>query len=221
MTNPPASEDRDSPLVRGLRKAALAYAGIAVLVLVLTLMPFHCSNPLPFGPGRVAVNLDRATVRAVDHAVLFREPRTSPDQKPSRQVLELRISSRTDLLGYLGGGGRHLQVRCDVVGNTNGRRYRDSALGPFPGKAPAGSLVHRYTIDAFMDLQASDVEYEGGKPASTLDLKSSVFHSLRCHLVGVTMGPAFWPRSNDLVVTAAQFRALVDNGQSRDAQAIR
>ena len=219
----PQTEGPDSPLVRALRKGALVYTVLVVLLLVLVLLPFRCSNPLPFGPGqRTPVTLDRATVRWVDHDVLFGAPRTSADQAPSRQALELRISSRTDLIEYFEEGDRQLQIRCDVVGNTNGKRYDSIGFGPYPdagsearGKAPADAIAHRYTFYAFVDLNAWDVQYEGGKPASTLDLKSSSFDALRCHLVGVTMVPLFWPRTNDLVVTEAQFRSLLREGDMR------
>jgi hypothetical protein len=68
---------------------------------------------------------------------------------------------------------------------------------------------HHYTIYAFIDLIAEDHEFQDGKPVTTLNLKVDHFESLRCHLLGVTMAPVIFPRSNDFVITVDRFQTLL------------
>jgi hypothetical protein len=181
-----------------------------------------CSNPLPFGPGRVAINLDRAEVLDVDHATLFPGSPKDPAAPERREALRLVISSQTELLTYFEEWDRQVQVRCAVDGNLNRKSYSGFAIGPLPeGQGTSigsNATVHkpyRYTVYAFIDLKADDVQYEGGKPASTLNLKTETFGSLKCHLLGVTKAPVLFPRSNDVVLPASTFRTLLRQGNVR------
>jgi len=191
----------------------------SALLTLLSLAIAACSNPLSFGPGRIVINLDQAKVLAVDHAVLFPEfPRDSATPE-RREVLQLVISSRIELLKYFADWGRQVQVRCAVEGNSNRRTYSGFALGPRPeahaaptDKDSALRKPYRYTIYAFIDLKADDEKYVSGRPATTLDLKTETFESLRCHLLGVTEAPVLFPRSNDVVVPASTFRSLLRQG---------
>ncbi|MEG3158229.1 hypothetical protein ACKVMH_10125 [Lysobacter zhanggongensis] len=177
------------------------------ILLLLALATVSCSG------GRVAVTLDHTSIRVIDHATLFPEsPDPHPD-RPSRQVLQLNISSQTDLLKYFGDRHTQLQVRCSVDGNTNGRAYNGFAIGPIPeGK---GAIPHRYTIYSFIGLEADEAQYENGKPASTLNLKADRFQALKCHLIGVQKAPVPFPRSNDFVVSASTFHELLRGASKR------
>ena len=159
-----------------------------------------CSNPFPFGPGRVEIELEQASVMAVEHATLFPGSQRDVEAPERREALRLLISSATDLQTYFKDQDTQLQVRCAVDGNLNRKSYTGFALGPVPEKSsdrnganaiPPSS--YRYTIYAFIDLEADDVQYEGGKPASKLDLKTETFGSLKCHLLGVTKAPVLFP----------------------------
>jgi hypothetical protein len=173
-----------------------------------------CSNPLPFGPGRVAINLDEAKVLLVDRATLFPGSPASADSPKQRESLELVISSRTELLEYFAKWDRHVQVRCSVEGNLNGRSYKGFAFKPVL-KRPGPSKSYQYTIYAFIDLQADDIEYVAGRPATTFDLRTERFESLKCHLLGVTKAPVLFPRSNDIVVPGSSFRMLLRQSNPR------
>jgi hypothetical protein len=182
-----------------------------------------CSNPSQYGPGRVDLKLESAAVQTVEHSVLFGDATYAQAKRSDRQVVHFKVSSRTDLLRYFREWEREIQVRCSVDGNLNGRSYRGFALGPFREGAnvsgntgrtdappPQPAEQYLYSIYAFIDLVANDVEYQDGKPASTLNLKVDHFESLRCYLLGVTKGPVLFPKSNDISVQANQFRALYD-----------
>lgn len=172
-----------------------------------------CSNPLPFGPGRVAINLDQVRVRLVDHAVLFPESLTRSGSPNRREALELVISSRTELLGYFAEWDRQVQVRCSVEGNLNGRSYK--VVAPAPVLKKPGSLKpYQYTIYAFVDLKAKDTEYVEGRPATTFDLRTDRFESLQCHFLGVIKAPGLFPRSNDVVVSESSFRTLLRQAET-------
>ena len=174
---------------------------LRTLTPLLALLVASCS-------GRVAVTLDEAAVRTVDQATIFAKYMGSRAEGPARQVLQLKISSQTELLKHFEDQGKQLQVRCSVDGTSNGKAYNDSAFGPFP-EATSSATRHRYTIYAFIDLKADAAEYKNGKPASTLNLKIDRFDSLRCQLVGVEMAP--WPflKSNQFAVSASTFQALL------------
>ena len=111
-----------------------------------------------------------------------------------------------------------MQVRCSVEGNANRRAYNGFAIGPLPVERDIGvtqhrarptTTSHRYTIYSFIDLEADEIEYENGKPASMLNLKVDTFESLKCHLLGVVKAPVPFPRSNYLVVSASTFHELL------------
>jgi hypothetical protein len=172
-----------------------------------------CSSPFSSGPGRVEITLDQTAVRSVSQSVLFSSSGAASSRE--RDVVELQISSATDLIKYFKDWDRQLQVRCGVRGNTNGRQYRGWARGPIPHAKDARDSRFRYTIFSFIDLQADDVEFDGGKPAGTLDLRSGEFGSLNCYLLGVTKAPVLFPRSNDVDVSVDTFRALLKSRVSR------
>lgn len=169
---------------------------------LLVLLAASCSGP------PVAITLDQAAVRTVDHATLFAKYNASRTDGPPRQVLELRISSQTELLKHFKDHGKQLQVRCSVNGTTNKEPYNDSAFGPFPEDGSSNDR-HHYAIYAFVDLVAHAAEYQNGKPASTLNLKSDPFDSLSCQLVGVEKAPVRFLRSNEIVLSASSFQALL------------
>jgi len=173
-----------------------------------------CSNPLPFGPGRVAINLDQAKVLLVDRATLFPESPARSGSPKQREALELVISSRTELLEYFAEWDRYVQVRCSVEGNLNGRSYTGFASEPILKKT-GPSKPYQYTIYAFIDLKAEDTEYVAGRPATTFDLRTERFESLDCHLLGVTKAPVLFPRSNNVVVSGASFRTLLRQSNPR------
>jgi len=184
---------------------------------LLSLTVVACSNPFPFGPGRVDVRLEDVAVVAVEHAALFPESASAPN-RPSRPAVRLKISTQTDLIQYFKEWDRQIQVRCSVDGSANGRSYHGFATQPLHDRSgsevnthsqgPSASQRHRYTIYTFIDLAAEDDEYQGGKPKTTLSLRGDQFEALRCHLLGVTKAPVLFPKSNDFVVPAEQFGKL-------------
>lgn len=167
-----------------------------------------CSNPLPFGPGRVAINMDQVKVLLVDRATLFPGSTTRAGSPNRREALELVISSQTELLGYFAEWNRHVQFRCSVAGNLNGRSYAGFASDPVL-KRPGPSKPYQYTIYAFIDLKAEDNQYVEGRSATTFDLRTEKFESLKCHFLGVTKAPGLFPRSNDVIVSESSFRTLL------------
>ena len=184
---------------------------IRATLLALLCLVAACSNPFQFGPGRVDLKLESITVQTVEHSMLFGDAKYAQAKRPDREVVHLKVSSQTDLLQYFQEWEREIQVRCSVDGNLNGRSYRGFALGPFQEGANISRSTNRtdasppqpaeryiYSIYAFVDLVADDVEYQDGKPASTLNLKVDHFESLRCHLLGVTKAPVLFPKSNDV-----------------------
>jgi len=189
---------------------------------VLSLMSVvvaSCASPLPFGPGRVAVTLEETNIRVVENDALFPEFVGKQADRTPRQVVQFRISSQTDLPKYFKDWDRQLQVRCSVEGNNNGRKYDSFGVGPLPEGGPQNSgdnsgqvtpkSKHYYTIYAFIDLIAEDHQFQDGNPATTLNLKVDHFESLRCHLLGVTMAPVIFPRSNDFVIPVNRFQTLL------------
>lgn len=164
-----------------------------------------CSNPLPVGPGRVDISLDRVTVVLVDDATLFPGFPTRSGSPEQREALELDISSQTELVEYFAEWNRQVQIRCSVDGNLNGRSYTGVARH-LAMKRPGELKPFKYTVYAFIDLKALDTHYVSGQPATTLDLKTERFESLKCHFLGVTKAPVLLPRSNDVVVFESTFR---------------
>jgi hypothetical protein len=183
------------------------------LIALLALGIVGCSNPFPVGPGRVAIKLDQVKLSSIDPATLRTRAPARAATADRREALELTISSRTELLRYFAGWNRQVQVRCAVEGNENGKRYEDFPLHPIP-KTNSASTSYQYTIYAFIDLKAHDIEYKNGRPATTLDLKTERFETLRCHLLGVTMAPVLFPRSNDVVVSGSTFRTLLQSAEN-------
>lgn len=173
------------------------------LLLTLALAAVSCTG------GRVPVTLDQASIRAIDHATLFPDSPEAQHDRTLRQVLQLKISSQTDLLKYFEERDTQLQVRCSVEGNTDGRKYNGFAIGPIPEKAGGGTLTHRYTIYSFIDLEADDVRYESGSPTSAFNLRSAQFDALKCHLLGVVKAPAPYSKSNDFIVSSSTFHELL------------
>jgi len=184
---------------------------------LLSLAVAACSNPFPFGPGRVEVTLEDVAVATVENATIFPEA-ASAVNRPSRRVVQLKLSTRTDLVQYFKEWDRQIQVRCSVDGTANGRSYHGFSTQPFPDSSgnevalpshpTSGSERYVYMVYTFVDLIAQDDEYEGGSPATTLNLMTDQFEALRCHILGVTMAPVLFPVSNDFVVSAAKFHDL-------------
>jgi hypothetical protein len=178
-----------------------------LILALLSIAAVSCSNPFSTGPGRVAVSLEEASVRTIENEALF--PHISANVKHvQRQVIQFRISSRTDLLKYFEDWQRLVQVRCSVDGSANGRAYRDSGYGPRLERVGQDGVYH-YLVYAFVDLTAWDVEREGGKPATTLDLTVDRFESLGCHIIGVQKAPVLFPRTNEFVVPASMVHDLI------------
>ena len=167
-----------------------------------------CSNPLPFGPGRVDIKLERAQVLLVDEATLFPGDGRRSGPSNSRAVLEIVVSSRTELLRYFARWDRYVQVRCSVEGNINGRSYTGFSSKTVL-KTLRPSKQYEYVVYTFIDLKAEDAQYEAGRPATTLDLRTASFEALKCHFVGVTKAPVLFPRSNDVVVSGGTFHTLL------------
>jgi len=180
----------------------------APLFAFLTFGIVGCSNPLPFGPGRVDITLEQVKVLLVDHATLFPESPKRSGSPDRREALELIISSRTELLGYFAEQNRQIQVRCSVEGNSNGRSYTGFATHAAL-KTPGSSKPYKYAIYAFIDLKAEDAHYVNGRPATVLDLRTEGFVSLNCYFLGVTKAPVMFPRSNEVVISGSTFRTLL------------
>lgn len=198
--------------------AAIAWTTSGIVALLLLLTPLHGPNPFPF--GRIEVSLDQVAIRDIPHAELFQDEHADAGLRPSTETVALDISSETDLFEYFQREEDQLQVRCSVHGNANGRKYSATGRPSLPrhpptrpeGGAPSDNGAptrYNYTRYAFIDLKADDVVYQGGKPASTLGLKTESFESLRCHVVGVSLGSLLWPRTEDIIVSADAFRALL------------
>ena len=183
-----------------------------------------CSSPLTFGPGRVNVVLEDVQVRLIEHEAIFGKGAGGNANRPSHEVIQFAISSETDLLDYFEKWDRQIQVRCTVSGNTNGKSYSGFAMGPYSDGVNIsrvdrhwGSYASRpdlntnrfnYVVYGFFDLVAQDSEYEMGKPASRLDLRTEKFDRLSCHVLGVTMTPVLFPRTSDFVLDSREFHAL-------------
>jgi hypothetical protein len=191
------------------------------ILALLSIATVSCSNPLPFGPGRVEVALEDASVRMVAHETLFPESTNAKLRHVPRQVVQFRISSRTDLLKFFEDGHRQLQTRCAVDGSANGKAYNSVGYGPLAEGSEHGAAsrgltskpeTYYYAVYSFVDLEADDREYKDGKPATTLDLKVDRFDALNCHLLGVEKAPVLFPRSNDFGVSARQFDDLLRKG---------
>ncbi|UHQ18309.1 hypothetical protein LVB87_08720 [Lysobacter sp. KIS68-7] len=183
---------------------------------LLSLAAVSCTNPLPFGPGRVDVTLEDASIQVLENEAIFPEDVFAESRHVPRQVIQFRISSRTDLLKYFKDWDRQLQVRCSVEGSANGRAYHSIGYGGLHKCAEDGGREckptpgrYRYTVYSFIDLEANDDEYANGKPATTLGLKTDRFESLKCHLIGVQKAPVLFPRSNDFFVSAWEFQNLL------------
>jgi hypothetical protein len=125
-----------------------------------------------------------------------------------RQVLHLSISSQAELIRLFEDRGKQLQVRCSVDGTKDGKSYSDSAFGPFRRRTSSGER-YRYDIYAYVDLQAESADYQNGKPASSIDLRTQPFESLVCQLVGVEMFPVPFLSSTELVVPFNAFLPMV------------
>ena len=174
-----------------------------LLLLLLAFASVSCTG------SRVAVHLEQASIRTIDHATLF--PRSSVAQRDRslRHVLQLNISSQTDLLKYFEERHTQLQVRCWVEGSKDGKEYNGFSVGPIAEKAIGETTSHHYTIYSFIDLEADEVQYKSGKPASTMDLRLARFDALKCHLLGVVKAPVPYPKSNDFIVSSSTFRELL------------
>ena len=176
--------------------------------MLLRILPFLLALTLTSCTGeRVSVDLEHASIRSIPHSKLWPD---SKEQRSARDVLQLNISSQTELLSYFRERDKQLQVRCSAHGNSNGRDYSGFAIGPVPELSGVTSPPFHYVIYSFIDLEADDTEYAQGKPASTVDLKSTPFESLTCTLVGVEKAPVPFLRSTDLVVSSKTFHQLVD-----------
>ena len=189
------------------------------LLMLVALSTTSCTNPLGFGPGRVAITLDAAFVHPVHETAIWPEAGNRPAGPEFRELVELRISSEVDLLKYFEDRDRLVTTRCSVDGNRNGHSYSawPTSLVPIvePGNASGAARRHRYRVYAFIDLEASDEQYERGKPASTLNLRTETFDALRCHVIGVQKAPVLFPRSNDVVVSFDTFHELMRQGGVR------
>jgi hypothetical protein len=162
----------------------------------------------------VAITLEEARIEAVPLSEIFRSsPMDAAAASSRRHVLRMLISSDTDLEDYF--KDWQLQVRCRVEGAGNGRHYQSSGWGPYVERPQAAAPgKHVYSIYSFVDLDADDVEYDKGKPVSTLELDSQRFDRMGCHLIGVQMQLfGRWARSNDVWLSDADFRTLLARSQ--------
>jgi hypothetical protein len=198
---------------------------------VLSVALCACVNPLPFGPGRISLVLIGASVERVSSTILFGTSRVAPPPVTEHETLHLRFSSSIDLYDYFASWERSIQVRCHVDGSANGYTYTDFGRGPYEAginiselrrqrgdsaPPPSGSSgEHEYSVFAFPDLTASDEIFERGQPRSYIHLDTDGWSTLSCYVIGVIKAPALFPRSNDLLVNADQFHALLRASRSQ------
>ena len=181
------------------------------LPLIACIAGASCSNPLPYGPGRVEVFLTDVTVVKSTPAFV----RGVHVGKPS---VRLAFSSPTDLASFFNQWDRQIQTRCKVTGAEGGGQFNAPAVGPFfethdisergaPGHRSVRNVTapYRYTAFSFFDLRASDTVYEMGRPRSTFDLTSQRFERLECFVIGVTKAPVLFPKSNSVTISREQF----------------
>lgn len=166
--------------------------------------------------------LDAVTVERVTRGALL--PDSDPDwRNVPANVVRFDLSSETNLARYFDDWDRMLQPRCAVKGAEDGRHYRGFTVGPLqegvdismrgPHRKEALAFTadatgkYRYTLYAFLDLKADDQQYVDGKPRGTLDLSSQRFRSLQCFVIGVTMAPVIFPKTNTVSVSERDVRA--------------
>ena len=193
-------------------------------VLVGCLCLAACESPLPFGPGRARITLERATVLQVESNVLFPEFKGLTENLSSpKQHWALRMQGHADRDLNEFFEGWQLQVRCTVEGAADGRSYRAVATGPRTAVSVVGTSSgtsqstniagqkpsFNFVIDTFVDLTAQDEEYVNGRPRSTLNLRTATFEKLSCYILGVTKAPVLFPRTNSLNVSHIEFQALL------------
>lgn len=180
-----------------------------------------CSNPLPFGPGRVEVAVETVGVQRVTRGVLL--PRSDPEwRNRATNVIRFDLSSRADLVRYFADWDRQVQTRCSVYGAEDGRSYTGFAVGSLQEGidismrgtrtnetahlAPDSTGHYRYTVYAFLDLTADDEEYVDGKPRGTFDLASQRFSSVGCFIVGVAKAPVIFPKTSTFYASERQVK---------------
>ena len=171
---------------------------------------------------RVDVMLNDVSVTNVTMSDLYPEQRAAEGEVgPVYRAIRFDISSRANLTESLGAKGRDIQVRCTVVRPETGRVYRDSGFGPFErsldvgadSAEPAGpDAVFRYTLYAFLGLSAAEAKYRDGRPRSTFDLTSQMFEAVSCQLVGASMSPLPFPRSNAFSVSSLTLSQQLSSG---------
>ena len=180
-----------------------------------------CTNPLPFGPGRIEIKLEKAAVERSTRKQVLGRKGMGPDDPVD--FIRIDFSSGTNLIRYFDERDRHIQARCFVSGADDHRTYTSFGVGPIQEGIDITEANHEpeegerlrqvtadryfYTIHAFLDLKADDEEYLNGKPRGTLDLRSRDFENVSCFVIGVIKAPALFPRSNEITMSKAEIRA--------------
>ena len=200
-------------------------SAIAVTVLCSVVVS-GCANPLPFGPGRVEVTLEKAAVQTITRGALWPDSDPdSPDQPTN--LIRFDLSSKKNLIRYFEDWDRMVQTRCFVDGAEDGRSYSGFAVGPLQegidismrGRrrkeaidlGPDSDGKYWYSVYAFIDLTADDQKYVDGKPRGTFDLTSQRFSRVGCFIIGVQMAPVIFPRTNAFSLSERQVKDGIDS----------
>lgn len=180
------------------------------LILLSCAVLSGCVNPLPWGPGRVKVALERAQVVAAPRRLLFQNFGDSATDETTRDAVKFVFTSKTDLHEYL--RDRIIQFRCRVKGAGadyesfgRGPYYQDTLIELLPPSARLEKIAgrHEYSAYAFVGLSVDTETADGGFEDTPLDQLQ--FSRLSCFIIGVEKAPVLWPRSNDLVLSYEDF----------------
>ena len=194
-----------------------------VLPLACSIAAASCTGARHLGSDHANVSLQRASIVTVsrpDFLVSQYPGLSATAESGALTVLKLELSSDTELLNYLGESGqRQVQMRCNVQGVDNRRRYEAFGVGPIqastdlsrsrsdPGMTAQSQpdSKYKYTAYAFPELKAHDPVNDAGRPLSELSLSTQRFESLSCFFIGVTMSTFGSPRTNPVYVDHANF----------------
>jgi hypothetical protein len=181
------------------------------VMLCLACLLSACTNPLPFGPGRVKVKLENAELVSVPESILFQRLLGSAHESAKRRdTIQFTFTSETDLLDYF--RERIVQFRCNVDGARlrnqsnwgSGPYYEGTHLSLLPRDAVPETVegAYHYSAYAFVDFAASE-DVEGSSHFTPLD--ELQFTQLSCFIIGVDKAPVIFPRSNNLVLSHEAF----------------
>jgi hypothetical protein len=188
-----------------------------VVVMLLSVSVAGCV--LPFGPGPIEVVTEDIRITQVSNRTLFGERTSRPDE--TREVIQFNLSSDTNIRSHL--SKRLIQVRCRVDdGNdiTFGRGPFNEGVdfsespenGNTASKPRASDGRFSYTVYAFVDL--SQARLIDGHLSRSFPLEPMAFSQLSCFIIGVTMAPVRFPRSNDFGLSREVFLKLLQARRS-------